>query len=184
MPIEGICSGFSLPGWRSAALPHCSVTKIFPAPSLSSPRGSLWPLPPVTLAALPRTARLQHPLIAPDVAAGAVKLPLGLLFARLNKPSSLSPPQPLPAGLGLPLLDPVQFPNSFKPRIQTFLTPSRYNYSNAEQKGTVPSPFPWSTNQPCSLFLMSVRKSGNRHPAPWESGLTFPVWDSELVHEP
>lgn len=164
--------------------PHCSVTKIFPAPSLSSLSGSLWPLPPVTLAAVPRTAQLQHPLIGPDVAVGAVKLPLSLLFARLNKLSPLSPPQPLPAGLRLPLLDPVQFPYSFKARIQTFLVPSRYKYSNAEQKGTVTSLFPWSKTQPCSFFLTSVRKSGSRHPAPWESGSTFPVWDSELVHQP
>lgn len=168
------------PSWM--AFPHCFVTKIFPEHSLSSPRGSLWPLPPLTLAALPKTARLQHPLIAPDVVVGAVKLPLGLLFARLNKPSSFSPPQPLPAGL--PLLDPVQFPNSFKPRIQTFLTPSRYKYSNVEWKGTVTSPFPWNKNQPCCLFLTSVRKPGNRHPTPWESGLAFQVWDTELVHKP
>lgn len=168
------------PSWR--VFPHCSVTKIFPAPSLSSPRAACGHCP--QLHWLHCQEQLQHPLIAPDVAVGAVKLPLSLLFARLNKPSSLSPPQPLPAGLRLPLLDPVQFPNSFKPRIQTFLMPSRYNYSNAELKGTVTSLFPWSKIQPCSLSLTSVRKSGNRHPAPWESGLTFQVWDSELVHQP
>lgn len=157
MPVEGICSGFSLPGWRSTAflggVPSLLCDKALPSTQPELPQGQPVATAPATLPALPRTARLQHPLIAPDVAAGAVKLPLGLLFARLNKPSSLSPPQPLPAGLGLPLLDPVQFPNSFKPRIQPFLTPSRYNYSNAEQKGTVTSLFPWSTNQPCSLFL-------------------------------
>ena len=37
-------------------------------------------------------------LIALEVGVGAVRLPLSLLFARLNKSSFLSPPQPLLAG--------------------------------------------------------------------------------------
>lgn len=37
-------------------------------------------------------------LIALEVGVGAARLPLSLLFARLNKPSSLSPPQPLLVG--------------------------------------------------------------------------------------
>lgn len=96
MPVEGICSGFSLPGWRSTAflggVPSLLCDKDLPSIQPELPQGQPVATAPATLPALPRTARLQHPLIAPDVAAGAVKLPLGLLFARLNKPSSLSPP--------------------------------------------------------------------------------------------
>lgn len=161
--LDQICSGFSqlcfqpprteihsFSGWCVPVL-HYPLWKRFSQHLAWTPPGAICShCPQLYRLPLPRRAWLQHLSNCPWRRSGCCKI---ASQPPLCQAKQAQLPQPSPASPcrlwapGLPLLDAVQFLNSFEPGIQTFLTPSRYDYSNAEQRGMVISLFPWRTNQ-------------------------------------